>query len=698
MEAHVWIRQGGTSIQGPFPVSRVRGWIKDGRVRQEMEFSTDAGATWLPGEACPDLFGAVDPVLSVTRPAAPPRPPPIREQVPQARRPPRTPRRHARSPGATSQAKGGKWVWIGAGVLLLAVIGAVTKKDEDPSGSRSDVSTAGLRRASFRGQPLGVFEHDFTFWDTPDGGLRNALLPIVAADPGIVGSSTLATLVDRVQRYREVRERQVTYVCFQWNAALSADEFGAERGHSPAFWIILSVDTINRIQNPKAVARHDWLKHSVESGVGQWTAVSAGSPASGQTSSSAPTPEPSSASGEARRRETTGDFVARFEALKKRGGDMLGVRLPVFLRVFGPPDEKMQFGGVLMRAYYDCQDGRIDVTITEGPDQWVPWVTAEPADGRAVAPEAGSGVEQHAREDEATRRQREAHREQEEREAEARRNREAAEEGRLREEEAAQREAETAIFKAAVPGVYRAAHVPGPYIGLGDETDLRYELALDAEGNAGAALFVRGLVRWRASGTWELLDENRPSGRGLRVLLQARDASVNLATRVEAGAQWSEAQEAPLFGHEAGRDRPAGVYRLYGPFFRRDLQPVELVRTGGAPPSDAAADPEALAEERRKQVAGQYVPTEATAQALRAKYGGRVAYRLRLDRDGDFRLYYDIPRARAVTMTGTWDWDGTTLTLRATRGNGRTLPTPKVDTFAFDGTTINMDGIILEKQ
>ena len=43
-----FIRQNGRSVQGPFDEDRIRGWIAQGRVRTEMEFSAD-GQLWIPG-------------------------------------------------------------------------------------------------------------------------------------------------------------------------------------------------------------------------------------------------------------------------------------------------------------------------------------------------------------------------------------------------------------------------------------------------------------------------------------------------------------------------------------------------------------------------------------------------------------------------------------------------------------------------
>ena len=57
-EKSLWIRQDGGNVQGPFPVSRIRGWINKGKVRPEMNFSLD-GDHWVPGDAVPGLFEPV---------------------------------------------------------------------------------------------------------------------------------------------------------------------------------------------------------------------------------------------------------------------------------------------------------------------------------------------------------------------------------------------------------------------------------------------------------------------------------------------------------------------------------------------------------------------------------------------------------------------------------------------------------------
>ena len=698
VEAQYWIRQ-GTGVQGPFPVTRVRGWIAEGRVRRDMTFSSDGGATWTVGHDCPALFNPVDPVSPVTDPVAPSPPPPTRGHVSRGRRSRGAPRRHARSHGTTSRANGAKWVWIALGVLVLAGIGAATRKDEDRGGSRSEGSTTGLRRATFRGQALAVFEHDFTFQRSP-AGMNNDLLPAVAVNPSIVGySNTLAALVRRVKARSEVLDRQVAHICLQWNSKLTADEYGADRGHRPSFWVILSVETIRRIQNPGTVADYDWLKHYVASGRGRWIAggaTTARTPSS--DSASRPTRETRPGSSGASRRGTTREFVARYEAMRKRSGDMLGVRLSAFLRAFGPPDEKMQAGGVLMRAYYDCEDGRIDITITEGPDQWVPWITAEPADGQPsddLARPSASGVESAVPEPDAiAAAEREAlETDRRAREAEAKRKREAEEQRARDEQEEAERRAErTQRLKAALPGVYAVSGISDSWLGLPGGTSARYELVLAADGTAGAALFVQGRARWKASGQWTL---DEASDHAVRVSLVPKGEEDTGSSFVDAIARWAETRPAPLFGSSAGR--PAGIYRIQGRFLGLDKRDVELARISGVSDEIDGADPELYVTHRRKQAAGKYVPTDATAQTLRAKYRGRVSYRLTLKKDGKFSLYYDIPRARAVRMSGTWEWDGTTLTLRGTKGNGRTLRRPKVDRFSFDGTNIDMDGIVLEK-
>lgn len=73
-EPQFWIAQ-GQQVQGPFPLSRVRGWIAAGRARPEMLYSRDGGP-WRPGPEHPELFpapaAAVPPVARPVAPAAAP--------------------------------------------------------------------------------------------------------------------------------------------------------------------------------------------------------------------------------------------------------------------------------------------------------------------------------------------------------------------------------------------------------------------------------------------------------------------------------------------------------------------------------------------------------------------------------------------------------------------------------------------------
>jgi hypothetical protein len=58
-DTRYWIRS-GTAVQGPFEAERVRAWIASGRVRPEMEFSTD-GATFVPSSRTRGLFPEPEP-------------------------------------------------------------------------------------------------------------------------------------------------------------------------------------------------------------------------------------------------------------------------------------------------------------------------------------------------------------------------------------------------------------------------------------------------------------------------------------------------------------------------------------------------------------------------------------------------------------------------------------------------------------
>ncbi len=256
MQPHLWIRQ-GTEVQGPFSVDRVRRWIAEGRVRRDMQFSADGGATWLSGDDCPELFAPAPPPL--------PKPPPaVRGSGP----PRRGPRRTRARPPARERPR--KWVWVVLVLGVLWIAGTATKGGRSEDGSASSSSKPSMPVSSFRGRRVAIYEHNFTYLRGP-AGMDGDLLPAVAVEPRIVGDwNTLAALVRKVRRTPEVRQRHVHFVCFQWHARLERDRFGNKRGYGPAFWVILDVATIRRIGNPGAVAKHDWLGHYVASGSGQW--------------------------------------------------------------------------------------------------------------------------------------------------------------------------------------------------------------------------------------------------------------------------------------------------------------------------------------------------------------------------------------------------------------------------------------------
>lgn len=264
MDTHLWIRQ-RTGIQGPFALEKVRRWIAEGRVRRSMEFSSDGDATWLSGSECPELF---EPVAEHSAPKPPPTP--RRRTRAHPARPTSRPRRSS----APTQPKTGwaKWRWVVLGLVLLWIVGTMTSKSRERArnGRSSSTPAASMRTATYRGQPAAIYERNFTYHGAP-AGMGGDLLPAVAVEPRIVAPwNTLAALVRKVKSSPEVRQQQVHYICFQWHAELQPDEFGNDRGHRPAFWVILDVATIRRIGNPGAVAKHDWLGHYVESGRGRW--------------------------------------------------------------------------------------------------------------------------------------------------------------------------------------------------------------------------------------------------------------------------------------------------------------------------------------------------------------------------------------------------------------------------------------------
>jgi hypothetical protein len=55
---HYYIRQQRKHISGPHELDAIREWVKQGKVRPEMEFSED-GTTWMLGIEMYELFGDV---------------------------------------------------------------------------------------------------------------------------------------------------------------------------------------------------------------------------------------------------------------------------------------------------------------------------------------------------------------------------------------------------------------------------------------------------------------------------------------------------------------------------------------------------------------------------------------------------------------------------------------------------------------
>lgn len=51
-----YIRQQRKHVSGPFDLERLKAWVRDGKVREEMEFSED-GETWMLGVEMIELFG-----------------------------------------------------------------------------------------------------------------------------------------------------------------------------------------------------------------------------------------------------------------------------------------------------------------------------------------------------------------------------------------------------------------------------------------------------------------------------------------------------------------------------------------------------------------------------------------------------------------------------------------------------------------
>ena len=50
-----YIRQLGKHVSGPHDLAEIKAWVKAGKVRQEMEFSTD-GKDWMLGLEMAELF------------------------------------------------------------------------------------------------------------------------------------------------------------------------------------------------------------------------------------------------------------------------------------------------------------------------------------------------------------------------------------------------------------------------------------------------------------------------------------------------------------------------------------------------------------------------------------------------------------------------------------------------------------------
>lgn len=257
VQEQYWIRQGAT-VQGPFPLSRVLRWISEGRVRPEMGVSTDGGETWRAGGDCPELF----------TPHPPPLPDRSVRRAPLAS-PTRARTRAARTP--VPEPKRGKWKWILIAVAVLWVVGTITQKQREQESAPTTGALAPsveMSHATYRGQRMAVLDHNFTYKQFPSGV---AEYPLLGVDSSAVGyMNNLSALVRKAKRTAFVLERQGAYVCFQWNAKFKADEFGRDRGHGPSFWIILSTDTIRKIEDTFAIDDDEWIGHFVESGRGRW--------------------------------------------------------------------------------------------------------------------------------------------------------------------------------------------------------------------------------------------------------------------------------------------------------------------------------------------------------------------------------------------------------------------------------------------
>ena len=61
----IYIRQ-GEDVQGPFPVERVRAFIRAGKATSDMAYSRD-GQHWVLGSEIPGFFDEVPPVVEPMR-------------------------------------------------------------------------------------------------------------------------------------------------------------------------------------------------------------------------------------------------------------------------------------------------------------------------------------------------------------------------------------------------------------------------------------------------------------------------------------------------------------------------------------------------------------------------------------------------------------------------------------------------------
>jgi hypothetical protein len=61
-----YIRQHRRHVSGPHEIEAIRQWVKEGKVRSEMEFSVD-GKEWMLGIEMVELFGRPAPRAPSTR-------------------------------------------------------------------------------------------------------------------------------------------------------------------------------------------------------------------------------------------------------------------------------------------------------------------------------------------------------------------------------------------------------------------------------------------------------------------------------------------------------------------------------------------------------------------------------------------------------------------------------------------------------